>query len=107
MSTKEVPRCGNTGACATDNREATQEPSTLHIEYQNGPSVNIRRRPCIVPALLLGFVAFSICFLAGHVTAAIFGWHALVYIGIGFGFGCWFFASCIVAFAVSGVMHRD
>lgn len=85
------------------------EAPALHRRgLESAPISNVfaRRRPSrIVPACILGFLAFSICFLAGHILAAIFGWHGFVYVG--FGFGCWFFASAVVAFCMTGVMRDD
>lgn len=69
------------------------------------PNVHISRRSRIVSALVLGLSGFAVCYLVGHLAAAICGWHFVIYGG--FALGVWFFAACLVAFLIAGAVHRD
>lgn len=89
-----------------------QEPSdqaetarSQSIVNESGAHVNVSRRSRIVPALVLGLSAFAVCYLVGHLAAALVGWRFVIYGG--FALGLWFFAACIVAFIIAGAVHRD
>lgn len=55
--------------------------------------------------LTIWFVTFSVCYLAGHILAAITGWHWCVYVGVIA--GLWLIASTIVALFVAGACRHD
>ena len=105
MSTQKEARWANTGPVRKDHRAGTQEPDASAIVHHSAPVVNIRQRSRLVPASFLSLIGFAVCYLAGHVLAAITGWHWLVYVGVGF--GLWWIAACVVAFFVTGAVRHD
>ena len=85
--------------------ESQRASRTSAIVHYSAPVVNIRRRSRLVPASFLSLIGFAVCYLAGHVLAAITGWHFVVAVGVGF--GIWWIAACVVAFFVTGAVRHD
>jgi hypothetical protein len=69
------------------------------------PNVHIARRSSLVPALALALVIFAVCYLAGHVAAAIFDWYGCVYIGVGV--GIWLILCAFIAMFIAGAAGDD
>lgn len=87
------------------SRDSQTAASASAIVNHSYPNVHISRRSRIVAALVLGLSGFAVCYLVGHMAAALVGWRFVIYAG--FALGVWFFVACLVAFLIAGAVRRD
>ena len=86
---KAGPKSRN--AQGESGEDSNRAPASMrHV----APPVNKHRRSPFVSACFLALIVFAVCYLAGHVAAAIIGWRWLVYVGVGV--GIWLIACAFV-----------